>query len=288
MNMNMNMNMKRSMRMVVAMVACVAACDPGGKSVSATAEEGGESESEGESSSEGGSISSTSVGEGSMSATSSSGTTTPADPSMTGGSESGDNPDVPACLETSTDLEAEEDSPLGFSGTDILLETIEFQQTFMLSEDTGPVVIDGAGVPTDLMLAITPGPSRYVESVENPDYVDFNPQGCQSRFEMDVRVQFNTADGRFAEVLDEAVLTAYDTTSFEWAQRITPSGFMGTFSEDDVSYENATGVIDYFELRGSVAGLESTGTLWGVGTIDPEELDDDLAYAGTYGSWPAE
>ena len=67
-------------------------------------------------------------------------------------------------------------------------------------------LIDGAGVPTDLMLAITPGPSRYVESVENPDYVDFNPQGCQSRFEMDVRVQFNTADGRFAEVLDLSLI----------------------------------------------------------------------------------
>lgn len=277
------MNMKmESMRWMVAMLACVAACDPGGKSVSATAEEGGASED----SSEGGSMSSTSAG--TVSATSSSGTTTGADPSMTGGSESGDEPDVPACLETVSDLGADEQTPLGFSGAQVLLETIEFDQVFMLSDDTGPVVIEGAGVPTDLTLSIQPGPSHYVESVENPEYIDFNPQGCVSRLEMDVTVRFDTADGRFAEVLEEAVLVAYEVSSFEWSQRITPDGFMGTFSEDDVSYENATGVIDYFELRGSVAGGDSTGTLWGVGTIDPDELDEDLGYAGTYGSWPTE
>jgi hypothetical protein len=262
------MDMTKRAMLVVAMLACVPACDPGGKSVTATAEEGGESE--GSSSGE----------EGSSTAT-----TTGIDPSATS-EETGDpEPDVPACLETATDLEAEEDSPLGFSGTDILLEARSFEQTFTISDDTGSIVIAGAGVPTQLSLTIGPGPSRYIESVENPEYIDFNPQGCQSRFEMDVRVVFDTADGRFAEVFEEALLVAYDVSTFEWSQRVAPDGFTGTFSEADISYENATGMLEYFELRGQVTGLESTGTLWGMGILDPEELDEDLAYAGTFGSW---
>jgi hypothetical protein len=275
------MNMKRAMGWMVALATGVTACDPGGKSVTETAEG---SESEGESSSEeGGSISSTSIGESGTTAT-----TTGADPSMTGGSESGDIPDVPACLETVTDVGADEQTPLGFSGAQVLLETIEFDQTFMLSDDTGPIVIEGAGIETALALSIQPGPSHYVESVENPEYVDFNPQGCQSRLEMDVTVRFDTADGRFAEVLDEAVLVAYEVSSFTWSERIAPDGFMGTFSEADISYENATGVIDYFDLQGTVAGGESTGSLWGSGTLDPDELDEDVGYGGLFGSWPVE
>jgi hypothetical protein len=204
-----DMSMQRRNRWMGVMVAMgLTACDPGGKSVTETAEEGGESEGE-SSGEEGGSISSTSVGEGGSSATE-----TGADPSMTGGSESGDEPDVPACLETVTDVGPDEQTPLGFSGAQVLLETIEFQTTFMLSDDTGSIVIEGAGIPTDLTLSIQPGQSHYVESVPNPDYVDFYPQGCESRLEMDVTVRFDTADGRFAEVLDEAVLVAYEASSF--------------------------------------------------------------------------
>jgi hypothetical protein len=276
----------------VAWIAIVG-CDPGGDATTG-GEGSGDSESGSESDSESGSES------GSESAGESEGTTSEPGPGSAtsvddtgtedGGETDGPPKGVPPCLEDATVLDSTEAmSDIGFTAADVLAFAAgEHASTFVLY-DPGPYTFMNAGPPSPLALSVAHegGEIRFVDVWPNPDSLDPDPY-CPPRLEVDVVVGVVTDDGLFDESF-ETVLVA-PAIDYAWFERyFDPHGFAGSFSGDDVSFED--GEITTFSIFGTFdpADLDVpvSGTLQAIGTSgDNEDPNETWGFNHTIGYWP--
>ncbi len=222
------------------------ACDPDSKSVTASDSDGTDS------------------------ATSTSGASSDddaaTDPSGDDGmtSTTGDEPQ-PYCLETETVLTGpDEVSPLGFPAADLIALSNGWSLDFVWSTDIGSLEIVPAGTTTqlDLGLSYAGGEIRFIQSMDNPDLdIEIDPD-CSDRLEIDMELQFTTADGRFGEQL-EITTVASSASQLSFEHYTEPDGFTGTFSDDEVTIPEGNSMVERFALLGEfAAGEEPTGGLW--------------------------
>jgi hypothetical protein len=263
-----------------ALLALALACDPGSKSVSGTAEDGGGDDAADDGASTGGDDDG--AGDG-LSATS----------GPPGGDDDGTNDPVgePACLESITPLAGpDEVSPLGFPASDLVALSNGWSTTFGWFPPDGPVDIVPAGTETtlDIGLSYLGGPIAYVDSEPNPDYPNEIVVDCEDRLEIEVEIVFRTADGRFDEqFLTTATATTPDVLTFR--QPFDPDAFQGTFSSAEVSFGDDDGVVEGFDLGGQfTADADPSGTLAIEIVVNiGDGPDGGFAGYGIIASWPA-
>jgi hypothetical protein len=146
-----------------------------------------------------------------------------------GGNDGGEeNP----CIETEHPVGFEDETPLGFSGSDVVaavagphasqIEWLEGEWTEWVGE-----IVD-----LTLDVSFVDGEVVYVESEDDPES-DWPAEGCESFLRMGVVVGFATADGRFAEHWD-VTISVRDLAEVSFGHEIDLDAVEGTFSRDDI------------------------------------------------------
>lgn len=132
----------------------------------------------------------------------------------TGDTDTGEVGGEPQCVDTPTVLAGDESSPLGFSGEELLLGKLGVRATtlkFAGEPTTLRDEIRGLELPLSVELRHEAGEIRWVDSEPNPNYDnqgnESGLQECTDRLEIDVKLDFVTAEGELDEHVD-AVLVA--------------------------------------------------------------------------------
>ncbi|MFV8755452.1 hypothetical protein ACNOYE_33300 [Nannocystaceae bacterium ST9] len=243
--------------LVLASTLGLAACDlgPGSLGDQPDGETGGESESESDSDSDGGNLDAESDG----------GNPTDSD------SDTEDEPGNPGACgeETLTIITDLSEVPAGFdrSVSNIIQDASGiYAGTFTWNDNDGPVTITHAGTSSPLSMDVD-----YVDGEVRLTEVEFAgefPNGqeggepCSNHLEIDVKLEFATEDGLFAEAL-VAPLDAYSHSEdpgpkfyLDWGLL---EGHMGSLSIDDFAFADAT--IEALILSASFADDQASGGL---------------------------
>ena len=282
MNIELRLASLRYLSLLAALGTLAAACDLEDKSVSGTASaDGGGGDGNGSTGADGGDDGNT----GSL----------PNDDGGSAGSDGGSDPGPSACIEIETPLSPDEVSPLGFAPDDVIAFGNGWSTEIEWLTDDGFVDVVPAGTtgPIDLGLTYLGGAIVYIESEPNPDYpddgLDDGLDECTDRLEIDMEIIVHTADGRLDEQF-VATLTAVDATALSLYQTFGPSGFSGTFSEDEVTFPDDNGEVNGFVISGTYTqdmpwtgslGIEITGWLPG------EDPDSGWIGFGPIAVWPS-
>lgn len=133
-----------------------------------------------------------------------------------------------ACDATRTDLALDETSALGFSAAEVLL--------WLEAAHTATLVLDGESVGSELTVTVTSaGTANFVDQEEAADdgsgaETPAIAAVCDDYLELDVGIDFATADGAFAEHWD-VVLPVEQVAAAQVSIPLEVGAFVGSYTE---------------------------------------------------------
>ncbi|MCA9662805.1 MAG: hypothetical protein KC486_30985 [Myxococcales bacterium] len=178
------------------------------------------------------------------------------------------------CVEESTVLAADEASPLGFSADDALAG-ISGPRSGTLTWVDEMIISDayrGTELPITLGVAYDGGAITFVEATDNGEVPDPN---CVSRVEIEVKVDFASDGGEFAET-GAGIVRATSADAVElYPHKLFPPALTGTLDLDALMGLDLT--LDGMDLLGTFDADKATGG------VNGEASDPNLGSIG-YGS----
>ncbi len=186
----------------------------------------------------------------------------------TGDNTTGETGGNPPCIDTPTVLAIDEASMGGFSGEQLLVDKLGPRATQLrFADEPTTLSPDWKGIELELTVTLRHegGEVRWVDAEPNPDYDDSgNESGfteCTDRLEIDVEIDFVSADGAFDEHR-EAVLTATAVDRADLQADLLPPGLMGTFDVSTVyTPDEMMTVIEAVTIHGTWQGTMAGGNL---------------------------
>jgi len=139
------------------------------------------------------------------------------------------------CIDTEHPVDFDEQTPLGFSASDVVEAVAGPHASQLEWIDSPDYQVEWAGDSVDLTLDVSydDGELVYVDSQVDPES-GYTDEGCTSYLRMGVVIGFATGDGVFAEHWDVTLFVRQlERVSFD--HEIDLDAIEGTFSADDIA-----------------------------------------------------